>query len=137
MKLMRFGRVSNPNIVFCLILYPAETGKGKMSSQANLKCGKTKTSNGEKTRTYHVKFYVESSFGIPGAFVIRNPGKHRFFLQSASFETHSNQIIQFDCHSWVYPSQKTKNFDRIFFSNTVSCIVNLPDLFYTSICKCN
>ncbi|KAI5315368.1 hypothetical protein L3X38_044544 [Prunus dulcis] len=111
------GKSASLRLYSCAEVDP-KTGEGKMSSQANLKCGKTKTSNGEKTRTYHVKFYVESSFGIPGAFVIRNQGKHRFFLQSASFETHSNQIIQFDCHSWVYPSQRTKKFDRIFFSNT-------------------
>lgn len=120
------------------MLYPTETGKGKLSNQAYLKCGTTKTDDGEKTRTYSVKFQVEPNFGNPGALVVRNRGKNRFFLQSVSLQIQNNQIILFDCHSWVYPFRTTKNVDRIFFANTVSCTnTNLPVLFDTSICKCN
>ncbi|KAM1483448.1 hypothetical protein ACFX15_034701 [Malus domestica] len=95
-----------------------KTGKGKLSNQAYLKCGTTKTDDGEKTRTYRVKFQVEPNFGNPGALVVRNRGKNRFFLQSASLQIQNNQIILFDCHSWVYPFRTTKNLDRIFFANT-------------------
>ncbi|XP_048422434.1 linoleate 9S-lipoxygenase 2 isoform X2 [Pyrus x bretschneideri] len=95
-----------------------KTGKGKLSNQAYLKSGTTKTDDGEKTRTYSVKFQVELNFGNPGALVVTNRGKKRFFLQSASLQIQNNQITLFDCHSWVYPFRTTKNLDRIFFANT-------------------
>ena len=108
-----------------LLSFPsAETGIGKLSEQAYLKCGKTSTKNGEKITTYRFEFRVEPEYGIPGAILIKNQHKKkRFFLQSASLKTPNNEIIQFDCNSWVYPVKMTKT-DRIFFSNNVSGITN-------------
>ncbi|KAK9944561.1 hypothetical protein M0R45_010122 [Rubus argutus] len=108
------GRSTSVQIYSCTEVDP-KTGKCKLSEQAYLKCGKTRTSNGERNRTYHVQFHVEPNFGTPGALVIRNPKNIRFFLKSAALQIQNSQIIQFDCYSWVYPFKKTNN--RIFFSN--------------------
>ena len=102
-----------------MLSYPTETGKGKLSEKANLNYGKSSVRNGEKIITYKIKFQVEQEFGIPGAILIKNKDKHRFFLQSASLSIPNNQTIQFDCNSWVYPVKQT-GADRVFFSNTVS-----------------
>ncbi|KAJ6401580.1 hypothetical protein OIU84_016889 [Salix udensis] len=92
------------------------TGKGKMSEKACLKHGKSKRHDGVKTRIYKIKIHVEPDFGIPGAFLMKNKHKNTFFLESVTLETQDNQIIYFDCRSWVYPFQKTKS-GRLFFSN--------------------
>ncbi|XP_059594252.1 linoleate 9S-lipoxygenase 6 [Vitis vinifera] len=94
------------------------TGKGKLSEKAYLKHGKSCEHNGTKITKYKVKFRVEPDFGIPGAFLIKNEHKHKFFLQSATLEVPANQSIQFNCKSWIYPFTKTKT-NRLFFSNTV------------------
>uniref|UniRef100_F6HRH9 Lipoxygenase n=1 Tax=Vitis vinifera TaxID=29760 RepID=F6HRH9_VITVI len=94
------------------------TGKGKLSEKAYLKHGKCSEHNGTKITKYKVKFRVEPDFGIPGAFLIKNEHKHKFFLQSATLEVPANQSIQFNCKSWIYPFTKTKT-NRLFFSNTV------------------
>lgn len=62
------------------------TGKGKLSEKAYLKHGKSSEHNGTKITKYKVKFRVEPDFGIPGAFLIKNEHKHKFFLQSATLE---------------------------------------------------
>ncbi|KAL6211026.1 hypothetical protein ACLB2K_016254 [Fragaria x ananassa] len=111
------GRSASVWIYSCTEVDP-KTGKGKLSEQAYLKCGKTKTIRGERTRTYNVKFHVEPNFGTPGALVIRNPKNNSFFLKYAALQIQNSQIIQFDCYSWIYSFKMTKNFDRIFFSNT-------------------
>ncbi|KAJ7961701.1 Lipoxygenase [Quillaja saponaria] len=95
------------------------TGKGKLSKQSYFKHGKRHKLHGTQTiMTYKVRILVDTQFGSPAAFVIRNKHKHRFFLQSASIEAPRNQIIHFDCNSWVYPIKKTKS-ERLFFSNTI------------------
>ncbi|KAK0588440.1 hypothetical protein LWI29_000983 [Acer saccharum] len=93
------------------------TRKGKLSEKAKLKHAKSQKSDGTRTTTYEVKLYVEKDFGIPGAFVIENHHNHKFFLQSATLQTPGDQVINFDCRSWVYPIKMTKT-SRIFFSNT-------------------
>ncbi|KAL9347420.1 hypothetical protein Peur_058786 [Populus x canadensis] len=92
------------------------TGKGKLSAKAYLKHGKSEGHGGTKTRVYKIKIHVEPDFGIPGAFLMKNQHKHKFFLESVTLEILDNQIIYFDCRSWVYPFQKTKS-ERLFFSN--------------------
>ncbi|GKU85901.1 hypothetical protein SLEP1_g503 [Rubroshorea leprosula] len=94
-----------------------DTGKGKLSQKAYLKEGKSSKQDDVRTTTYQVKFFVESGFGVPGAFVVRNQHRHEFFLQHATLQASENQIIHFDCRSWVYPIKKTKS-NRIFFSNS-------------------
>ncbi|XP_039021129.1 linoleate 9S-lipoxygenase-like isoform X2 [Hibiscus syriacus] len=93
------------------------TGKGKLSEKACLKKGKSRKKDGTKITTYKIKLHVEPGFGNPGAFVIENNHKHRFFLQSATLVIPGNRFIHFDCRSWVYPIEVT-NASRVFFSNT-------------------
>ncbi|PON75124.1 Lipoxygenase [Parasponia andersonii] len=110
------ARSSSVQIFSASTLDP-KTGNGKLSEQAYLRCGKTSTRNGEKIIAYTFEFRVEPDFGFPGAVLIKNQHKkQRFFLQSASVKTPNNEIIQFDCNSWVYPVKVTKT-SRIFFSN--------------------
>jgi lipoxygenase len=101
------------------MLHLLGTGKGKLSAKAYLKHGKSEGHGGTKTRVYKIKIHVEPDFGIPGAFLMKNQHKHKFFLESITLEIPDNQIIYFDCRSWVYPFQKTKS-ERLFFSNNVS-----------------
>ncbi|XP_061376036.1 linoleate 9S-lipoxygenase 6-like [Gastrolobium bilobum] len=94
------------------------TGKGKLSEKAYLKEGGSKKHEHDtQTMIYKIKIHVDSHFGTPRAFVIRNQYKKKFFLQSASTETSNNCIIHFDCNSWIFPIKKTRA-DRLFFSNT-------------------
>ncbi|KAK6259684.1 PLAT/LH2 domain - like 2 [Theobroma cacao] len=90
---------------------------GKLSEKACLRQGKSSKKDGTKITTYKIKLPVDPGFGNPGAFVIENNHKHRFFLQSATLETPEGKVIHFDCRSWVYPIKKT-NTSRVFFSNT-------------------
>jgi len=96
-----------------------DTGKGKLSGESSLRGGKN-TKHGEtNTITYHVSFYLEPDFGVPGAIVIKNGDRNEFFLRFVTVEGEDGQNIYFNCNSWVYPVKKT-NKDRLFFSNTVS-----------------
>ncbi|XP_010268333.1 PREDICTED: linoleate 9S-lipoxygenase 2-like [Nelumbo nucifera] len=97
--------------------FDPNTGKGKLSEKAHLKHGKKTQHNGEKTITYSTSFEVPPEFGVPGAFLIQNPNNHEFFLMFATLQLSDNQIVHFECNSWVYPNSKTKA-DRLFFSNT-------------------
>ncbi|KAM7265906.1 hypothetical protein ACFE04_003589 [Oxalis oulophora] len=93
------------------------TMKGKFSEKASLRHVKSNKHNGIVTTTYALKLKVDPDFGIPGALAITNRHKHKFFLLSVTLETHDNQVIHFDCNSWIYPFELTEA-DRIFFSNT-------------------
>ncbi|KAL7201185.1 hypothetical protein ACSBR1_032983 [Camellia fascicularis] len=110
------GSAASVQLFSCSQVDP-NTGKGKMSGIAKLRDGKTNKHSGIKITTYEIKFHVEPGFGIPGAIVIKNQHKDRFFLQSASLKDSGNRTIYFDCNSWVYPTHKTKT-ERLFFSNT-------------------
>ncbi|EEF35110.1 lipoxygenase, putative [Ricinus communis] len=110
------GKSASIQIYSSTVLDPS-TGRGKLSKKAYLKYGKSKKHSGTKTITYQIKLRMDPEFGIPGAFVIVNQHKHEFFLETATLEFLDNQIIHFDCRSWVYPIQKTKS-ERLFFSNT-------------------
>ncbi|CAI0426523.1 unnamed protein product [Linum tenue] len=92
------------------------TGEGKLSRRAYLRHGKSKKKDSVKTTVYKMKLWVEADFGTPGALLIANRHKHKFFLESVTVEI-PNQHIHFDCSSWVYPVDKTKS-ERLFFSNT-------------------
>ncbi|XP_030547739.2 linoleate 9S-lipoxygenase 6-like isoform X1 [Rhodamnia argentea] len=115
------GKSAYVRLCSCTKVDP-DTGKGKLSKKAILRHVKTTKDKGLNITVYSVKFKVEAEFGIPGAFLITNEHKHKFFLQSATFEVSSVEIIHFDCQSWVYPIRRTKT-DRIFFSNTC-CLPN-------------
>lgn len=94
-----------------------------MSDKAYFKHGGSKKNQDDaQTMTYKIRVHVDSHFGTPRAFVIRNNYKKKIFLQSAAIETSNSQIIYFDCNSWIYPNKKTK-CDRLFFSNSVSLTV--------------
>ncbi|TXG55701.1 hypothetical protein EZV62_020957 [Acer yangbiense] len=110
------GKSASVQVYSCTEIDP-NTRKGKLSEKAKLKYAKSQKSDGTRTTTYEVKLYVEKDFGIPGAFVIENHHNHKFFLQSATLQTPGDQVINFDCRSWVYPIKMTKT-SRIFFSNT-------------------
>lgn len=101
------------------IYFIQDTGKGQLSEKAYLKRIRRRGHSDTKIITYQVKFNVEPDFGIPGAFLIKNEHKHKFFLQSATLEVPAHRSIQFNCKSWVYPFAKTKT-NRLFFFNTVS-----------------
>ncbi|XP_030547745.1 linoleate 9S-lipoxygenase 6-like [Rhodamnia argentea] len=110
------GKSASVQLCSCTKVDP-DTGKGKLSKKAILRHVKTTKDKGLNITVYSVKFKVEAEFGIPGAFLITNEHKHKFFLQAATFEVSSVEIIHFDCQTWVFPIRRTKT-DRIFFSNT-------------------
>ncbi|XP_070011926.1 linoleate 9S-lipoxygenase 5 isoform X2 [Nicotiana tabacum] len=95
------------------------TGKGKLSQEAHLNNGKRihKKPNGNRGFQYELTFEVDRDFGLPGAFVIWNQHKHKFFLQSMSLQVTFRQMVHFECKSWIYPNHLTQKA-RIFFSNT-------------------
>ncbi|KAL3725032.1 hypothetical protein ACJRO7_030100 [Eucalyptus globulus] len=111
------GPSRSASIRLCGSTKDPNTGKGKLSKKASLRHVKTTKDKGLNIIMYSVKFNVEAEFGILGAFLITNGHKHKFFLQSTTFEVSSVEIIHFDCQSWVYPIRRTKT-DRIFFSNS-------------------
>ncbi|CAN1325703.1 Linoleate 9S-lipoxygenase 6 (Fragment) [Linum perenne] len=93
-------------------------GKGELSRRAYLRHGKSKKKGCIRRTTYKIKLWVEPDFGTPGAFLIANRHKHKFFLESVTVEVVGQQKhIHFDCSSWIYPIDKTKS-ERLFFSNT-------------------
>ncbi|XP_052186308.1 linoleate 9S-lipoxygenase 5-like isoform X2 [Diospyros lotus] len=95
----------------------SNTGKGQLSGIGKLRDGKSNKRYGVKITTYKIKFHVEPTFGVPGAFVIKNQHKHKFYLQSATLRIPGNHVVHFDCNSWIYPIHQTKT-GRVFFSNT-------------------
>ncbi|KAG9447095.1 hypothetical protein H6P81_013223 [Aristolochia fimbriata] len=94
----------------------SRTQKGKLSEKAYLRDGKKVKENGSRVTRYRVEFQVEREFGTPGALLINNQHKREFFLKSVKLQISRDQFVHFDCHSWVYPSSKTKS-SRLFFSN--------------------
>ncbi|KAK2648964.1 hypothetical protein Ddye_016453 [Dipteronia dyeriana] len=119
------GKSASVQVYSCTEIDP-NTGKGKLSEKAKFKYAKSQKSDGTRTTTYEVKLYVEPGFGVPGAFVIENHHNHKFFLQSATLQTPVDQVINFDCRSWVYPIKMTKT-NRIFFSNTSYLPTDTPE----------
>ncbi|KAF8393891.1 hypothetical protein HHK36_020090 [Tetracentron sinense] len=110
------GKAASVQLYSTTVIDP-NTGKGKLTEKADLKHGKNTEHGGTLTITYKIKFHVEPEFGIPGAFIINNRHKYEFFLNYGTLDTFENQIVHFECNSWVYPFSKTKA-DRLFFSNT-------------------
>ncbi|KAL2488318.1 Linoleate 9S-lipoxygenase 5 [Forsythia ovata] len=107
-----------------------DTRIGKLSQKIYLKNGKVgkgmHNENGAKTKRYILECSVEPDFGSPGAFLIKNEDKHKFFLQSVSLRVFYDQIIHFECNSWIHPINLTKK-DRIFFPNTCYLPNQTPD----------
>lgn len=75
--------------------------------------------NGNTCIKYELTFEADRDFGFPGAFVIWNQHKDKFFLQSLSLQVEFKQMVHFECNSWIYPNHLMQK-ERIFFSNTVS-----------------
>eukprot|EP01018_Ginkgo_biloba_P032634 Gb_15015 [translate_table: standard] len=94
-----------------------KSGTGKLSEAAFLQHW-ISTSDGVATgeATYKVEFSLDSNFGTPGAFVIRNLHRHEFFLKSLTLHLPAEGTVHFVCNSWVYPASKYQT-DRVFFSN--------------------
>ncbi|GMI73966.1 ARABIDOPSIS LIPOXYGENASE 1, lipoxygenase 1 [Hibiscus trionum] len=102
------------------------TGKGMESENAYITRGETKAITGmdvaAKVIKLKLRFEVAREFGDPGALVVENKDKHKFFLKSASLrytnrsDVPKDQRFRFYCGSWVYPITKTR-IKRIFFSN--------------------
>uniref|UniRef100_A0A3Q7I3D4 Lipoxygenase domain-containing protein n=1 Tax=Solanum lycopersicum TaxID=4081 RepID=A0A3Q7I3D4_SOLLC len=97
------------------------TGKGKLSQGVYLNHGKRIQNkiNGITCIKYELTFEADRDFGFPGAFVIWNQHKDKFFLQSLSLQVEFKQIVHFECNSWIYSNHLMQK-ERIFFSNTVS-----------------
>jgi len=75
---------------------------------------------GDRQDAFDVYFEWDESFGIPGAFYIKNYMQAEFFLVSVTLEDIPNHgSIQFVCNSWVYNAKNYKK-DRIFFANKVT-----------------
>eukprot|EP01018_Ginkgo_biloba_P032635 Gb_15016 [translate_table: standard] len=92
-------------------------GTGKLSEAAFLQHW-ISTSDGVATgeATSKAEFSLDSNFGTPGAFVIRNLHRHEFFLKSLTLHLPAEGTVHFVCNSWVYPAN-TRQTDRVFFSN--------------------
>ncbi|KAL5160578.1 Linoleate 9S-lipoxygenase 1 [Glycine soja] len=72
---------------------------------------------GDRQDAFDVYFEWDESFGIPGAFYIKNYMQSEFFLVSFKLEDVPNHgTILFACNSWVYNAKLYKK-DRIFFAN--------------------
>lgn len=115
--------MNDHNSVLFFLVKISDTGKGTLTHKVLLKHGYIdkgmQNDHGDKVMRYQLEFKVGPDFGTLGALVIKNELKYKFFLQSASFQVYNNQIVHFECNSWIYPVHLTKQ-DRIFFSNTVS-----------------
>ena len=75
---------------------------------------------GDRQDAFDVYFEWDESFGIPGAFYIKNYMQSEFFLVSFKLEDVPNHgTILFACNSWVYNAKLYKK-DRIFFANKVT-----------------
>ncbi|XP_049353656.1 linoleate 9S-lipoxygenase 6-like [Solanum verrucosum] len=100
-------------------LNDSSTGKGKLSQEVHLNHGKRihNKLNGNTCIKYELTFEADRDFGFPGAFVIWNQHKDKFFLQSLSLQVEFKQMVHFECNSWIYPNHLMQK-ERIFFSNT-------------------
>ncbi|XP_047949369.1 linoleate 9S-lipoxygenase 6-like [Salvia hispanica] len=96
------------------------TGKGKLTQKAVLQKGSIEeemdNSSCGKVLRYEVEFIIEPDFGAPGAISVKNEHKHEFFLRNISLQGYNN-IVHFECNSWLYPFHLTKQ-ERVFFPNT-------------------
>lgn len=97
-----------------------------LNEEASLRRGKETQHGKTETVTYKVSVHVEPDFGEPGAVVVKNESRYKFFLCSVTLTSSDCRRIHVDCNSWVYPVSKTRS-PRLFFSNTVSSSSLLPD----------
>ncbi|CAA6660131.1 unnamed protein product [Spirodela intermedia] len=93
------------------------TGRGRLTQEARLRRGKEAQQGKTKTVIYKFSVHVEPDFGEPGAVLVMNGSRHKFFLCSVTLTASDSRRIHVDCNSWVYPISKTKG-PRLFFSNT-------------------
>ncbi|CAA7396444.1 unnamed protein product [Spirodela intermedia] len=93
------------------------TGRGRLTQEARLRRGKEAQHGKTKTVIYKFSVHVEPDFGEPGAVLVMNGSRHKFFLCSVTLTASDSRRIHVDCNSWVYPISKTKG-PRLFFSNT-------------------
>ncbi|NP_001235189.1 lipoxygenase [Glycine max] len=94
------------------------SGKGKVGNEAYLeKHLPTLPTLGARQEAFDINFEWDASFGIPGAFYIKNFMTDEFFLVSVKLEDIPNHgTINFVCNSWVYNFKSYKK-NRIFFVN--------------------
>ncbi|KAL5160228.1 Seed linoleate 9S-lipoxygenase [Glycine soja] len=94
------------------------SGKGKVGKEAYLeKHLPTLPTLGARQEAFDINFEWDASFGIPGAFYIKNFMTDEFFLVSVKLEDIPNHgTINFVCNSWVYNFKSYKK-NRIFFVN--------------------
>ena len=102
----------------CILL--AGLGNGKIGKRTFLEKHLPSLPNlGDRQDAFNVYFEWDESFGIPGAFYIKNFMQSEFFLVSLTLEDIPNHgTIHFVCNSWVYNAKCYKR-DRIFFVNKV------------------
>ncbi|XP_020218680.1 linoleate 9S-lipoxygenase 1 [Cajanus cajan] len=96
-----------------------ELGNGKLGKQTFLeKHLPTLPTLGDRQDAFNIYFEWDESFGIPGAFYIKNFTQSEFFLVSVKLEDIPNHgTIDFVCNSWIYNAKKCYKSDRIFFAN--------------------
>ncbi|ESW07501.1 hypothetical protein PHAVU_010G135000 [Phaseolus vulgaris] len=80
---------------------------------------------GEGKTAFNISFKLDESFGIPGAFYIKNLKQPEFFLVTLTLDIPDHGTIHFVCNSWVYKAQK----DRIFFANKTYLPDTTPTAF--------
>ncbi|XP_058745335.1 seed linoleate 9S-lipoxygenase-3-like [Vicia villosa] len=99
---------------------PLLSGEGKVGKEAYLKQAITNLPTlGDKQTAFSIEFEYDSSFGIPGAFKIKNYMSTEFYLVSLTLDDIPNLgTIHFVCNSWIYNAKKYQT-DRIFFANNV------------------
>ncbi|KAL2337922.1 hypothetical protein Fmac_012368 [Flemingia macrophylla] len=103
-------------------------GHGKLGKQTFLeKHLPTLPTLGDRQDAFNIYFDWDESFGIPGAFYIKNFMQSEFFLLSVKLEDIPNHgTINFVCNSWVYNAKCYKR-DRIFFANKAYLPDETPD----------
>ncbi|XP_057455143.1 seed linoleate 9S-lipoxygenase-3-like [Lotus japonicus] len=94
------------------------SGKGKLGNAAYVDAIINNLPTlGASQNACSVSFDYDSSFGIPGAFYIKNYMSTEFLLVSVTLEDIPNHgTIHFVCNSWIY-NAKNYTSDRIFFAN--------------------
>ncbi|KAJ7556901.1 hypothetical protein O6H91_05G103500 [Diphasiastrum complanatum] len=92
------------------------TEKLKLEKRMRSKMRVIKSVESTQKFKYMARFYVDSDFGLPGAFVMENHHSKEFYLESCTIQIQGRSTIKFPCHSWIYNSSKCAN-SRVFFSN--------------------
>ncbi|KAK4482877.1 hypothetical protein RD792_010050 [Penstemon davidsonii] len=124
-----FGKGVSLQLISAVHGDPEKGNRGKLGKEAYLEnwVSKLTSLSAQDHATFSIEFPWDESFGVPGAFIIRNQHRNQFYLKTLTLEdVPEHGQLHFVCNSWIYPQRRYK-YDRVFFPNKAYLPSDTPE----------